>query len=70
MWRLSLCGVPLDSGEAGHLESFGIIKKKKTTRTSEVKITVFLHYESYWGARSGMLGFESEISIIGSCFII
>lgn len=69
MWRLSICGVPLDSGEAGHLENFGIIKKK-TTGTSEVKITVFLHYKSYWGARSGMLVFGSEMSIIGSCFII
>lgn len=62
-------GFPLIQERLDIWRALGLLKKK-TTGTSEVKITVFLHYESYWGARSGMLGFESEISIIGSCFII
>lgn len=63
-------GFPLIQERLDIWRALGLLKKKKTTGTSEVKITVFLHYKSYWGARSGMLVFGSEMSIIGSCFII
>lgn len=68
MWRLSICGVLLEFRRGWTFGELWDYFLKKTTGTSEVKMTVFLHYESYWGARSGMLGFEFEMSIIGSRF--
>lgn len=53
-------GFPLIQERLDIWRALGLLKK--TTGISEVKMTVFLHYESYWGARSGMLGFESEMS--------